>query len=330
MKFGLHKFSFSKKTIFCAILFIIKIVYSTALCQTKNYKYEIGFKSDNDAYLATTQDRYYTNGLFIYLRTALKTPKDTARLLKKILSFSIGQKMYNAHSGQTSNIEKVDRPFAAYLYGSTALQLHYRNEKFLRAELQLGTIGPSALGKEGQELIHNTVGFYRIDGWQYQVNDEFGINLNLDYQRLLYRTKNQRSDFSLPLQLRIGNTFSGINTAILFRTGKLNPFYHSSATESNVSQSAENGLIGDKEFYFFLKPSLDIVFYDASIQGGFFRSDKGPVTYEPIPLIFCQELGASYTKNRWSFNFSLLFKSREVKSKASAHQYGSAGILYRF
>jgi lipid A 3-O-deacylase len=329
LKVQLLKISLLFKFISCILLFST-ICNSSALSQTKNYKYEIGFKSDNDAYLAINQDRYYTNGLFIYLRKALKTPVDTTHLLKRILSFSVGQKMYNAHSGQTSYIEKVDRPFAGYLYAGTALQLLFRNESVLKAELQIGTIGPAALGKEGQELIHKTFGFYNIDGWQYQVNNEVGINLNLDYQHLLYRAKNKKTDFSLPIQVRLGNTYSGLNTALLFRTGKLNPFYHSTATESTVSQSTEKGLLNNKEFYFFLKPSLDIVFYDATIEGGLFRSDKGPVTFDPIPLVFCQELGAVYSNNRWTFNFSLLFKTREIKSNASADQYGSLGIQYRF
>ena len=40
--------------------------------QEKNYNDEFGFRSDNDSYLALGQDRYYTNGLFISFRHALK------------------------------------------------------------------------------------------------------------------------------------------------------------------------------------------------------------------------------------------------------------------
>ena len=52
---------------FALLLFCI-----TAFAQQKTYKSELGFNSENDAYLATGQDRYYTNGLFINFRSVAK------------------------------------------------------------------------------------------------------------------------------------------------------------------------------------------------------------------------------------------------------------------
>lgn len=295
------------------------------------YKNEFGFKTENDAYLAIKQDRYYTNGLFLYFRSALKPSKkqDTSKLIKKIWSISAGQKMYNAQSGYVPNINYIDRPFAGYLYGATSLQWLFKNENIFKAEVQGGILGPSALGEEGQELYHKLFGFYELNGWQHQVKDEIALNLVLNYDRLLYRSASKQIDFSLPVEARIGNTFSGINTGVLFRTGNLNPLYHSSTTHSNVATyKAEN--VAFKELYFFLKPSLDLVLYDATISGGLFREDKGDVTYDTKPVVFSQELGVAYSQKRWTLNFSLIFKSKEVESAAKAHQYGIIDIFYRF
>jgi hypothetical protein len=318
--------------------FIVKLTFVAfvliAVCkssaQSQTYKNQIGFRSDNDAYLGIRLDRYYTNGIDFYFIHALQNQpnNDSSKVFNKIWGANIGQKLFNAHSGKTSVIERVDRPITGYLYGSAYLQILKKNETVYKAELQLGTIGPNALGKQTQEFIHNTLGFYKIDGWQFQLNNAFGVNL--DYQKLIYRTKNKKSDFSLPLKLRFGNTFTGFNTAILFRTGRINTLYNSTATQSNVRNSTITTSVNNNEFYFFLKPSLSIVLYDATIQGGLFIANKGPVFYKPIPLVFTQEVGAVYAHKHYTFNASFIYKSREVNSNATTHRYASVGVGYGF
>lgn len=311
------------------VIFLFATLSSTA--QHQMYKNEFGFKSENDSFLATGQDRYYTNGLFISFRRAVepKIKPDSNYFTKKIWSVSIGQAMYNAQSGSTTDINFVDRPFAAYLYGGFSLQYLDSDENTGKLELQIGTIGPNALGREGQEFIHSTFGFYDIKGWEFQVNNEIGVNLNADLLYLIHRSKNKKIDFSFPVKLNLGNTFTGLSTGVLLRTGSLNPLYHSVANQSNVSSFKEKG-VKAQEFYFFLKPMLNVVVYDATIAGGIFNNDKGPVTFNAKPLILSQELGLAYAKNRWTIDFSLIFRTKETKTMFYAHQYGSFDLYYRF
>jgi lipid A 3-O-deacylase len=318
--------------IFISILFPSLIISSlSAISQTKLYQNELGFKSENDSYLATGQDRYYTNGLFITFKRAAKTKSytDSLKFTKKIWSATIGQYMYNAQSGQINDIKYVDRPFAAYLYGGFALQYLNNKEHVGKFELQVGTIGPNALGLEAQQVIHKTFGFYDIKGWEYQVNNEVGVNFKADLLYLIHRSENKKVDFSFPVEAKLGNTFTSLSTGILFRTGNLNPLYHSVATQSNVSNFKEAG-VNEKEFYFFLKPQLQLVAYDATIAGGLFRSDKGLVTFKTNPLVFSQELGLAYAKKRWTIDFSVIFKTKEESSMVFSHQYGSFDLFYRF
>ena len=49
----------------------------------QSFKNEFGFKTENDAYLATLNDRYYTNGLFIYFRRALNPNNLSENVEKK-------------------------------------------------------------------------------------------------------------------------------------------------------------------------------------------------------------------------------------------------------
>lgn len=295
-----------------------------------SFKNEFGFQSDNDAYLGFGQDRYYTNGLFITFRHAANQSKPGKSVNKKIWEAEFGHKMYNPITGSITNINNVDRPFAAYLYFGGAVNWLFNSEHSLKLSVQAGTIGPAAKGKEVQEGLHKLVGFYPIKGWEYQVNNEAGINTHLAYDHFLHRNKSNNTDFTLSSYINTGNTFAGAGAGIVMRTGTINPLFNSVSTNSRLSNNPTSPGSADKELFLFIKPSVHLVAYDATVRGGMFVKDKGPVTFDTKPVVFSQEVGVNYASNRWTLNFGVTFKSKEVKSPAKAHQYGSVAIFYRF
>ncbi len=314
------------KVFLITLLFVFNAIISNA--QESSYKSEFGFRSENDSYLAQGQDRYYTNGLFLKFRTALdQSALKNPKLNKVIWELEAGQKMYNPQTGSILDPDFIDRPFAAYLYGGGALNFLYNSESNLKLIIQLGTIGPSAKGKEAQELLHSTFGFYKINGWQWQVNNEFGINSTIEFNKLINRLESGKTDFSLNSYLNAGNTFAGIGAGILFRTGAINPLHSSASTQSTISNNSSSKV--EKEFFFYAKPMIHYIAYDATIQGGMFIADKGPAVFDVKPVVFSQQAGVVFSKNRWTVDFSVIFKSREIKSNAKPHQYGSLALFYR-
>lgn len=310
--------------------FSLTLLLSSVKAQTTGYKNEFGFRTDNDAYLAKGQDRYYTNGLFITFRHAANQSRLKSSVNKKIWEIEAGQKMYNPISGQISDIRQVDRPFAGYLYAGASMNWLYSSENNLKLSLQLGTIGPSSLGEDGQVLLHDIVGFYEIEGWESQVRDEFGVNAMAEYNHLIHRSSNQKTDFTLTSNAQLGNTFSGAGIGLLFRAGILNQQFNSASMAGTLSNNSKTEPLHEKEYFFYAKPTLNFVAYDATVEGGLFREDKGPILFDVKPLVFSQQIGGMYSKNRWTIDFSVIFKSHEIKSKAKAHQYGSAALYYRF
>ncbi|WP_026898652.1 lipid A deacylase LpxR family protein [Daejeonella oryzae] len=319
-----------KNSLLVILTFVLSLLTEYAIGQSSTYKSEFGFRSDNDAYLAYGQDRYYTNGLFITFRHATDQRKLNKTVNKLIWEAEAGQKMYNPQSGYIPDVKFVDRPFAAYLYAGGSLNWHYNSENALKVSLQAGTIGPSALGQDAQTLLHDIAGFYTIEGWETQVKDEFGLNAKIQFDKFLHRSKSNTVDFSVNTFANIGNTFSGIGTGILFRAGIINPFYNSAISNSRLSNNSASKVAEEKESFFYAKPVLQYVAYDATTEGGLFTDDKGPITFDVKPLVFSQQLGYMFSKNRFTADFSLIFKSREIKSEAKAHQYGSIALYYKF
>jgi lipid A 3-O-deacylase len=316
------------KILFKALIIVLSI--SSVRAQTPGYKNEFGFRTENDAYLAYGQDRYYTNGLFITFRHAADQTRLTGKVNKRIWEIEAGQKIYNPISGYISDNTKIDRPFAGYLYGGASMNWLYSSENNLKVSLELGTIGPSSLAEDGQVLLHDLVGFYEIKGWDSQIKNEPGINARVEYNHFLHRSSSQKNDFTFTSNARLGNTFSSAGIGLLFRTGFLNQMFNSASTASNLSNNSKTEPLTEKEFFFFAQPSLSYIAYDATVEGGMFRDDKGPVSFDVKPLVFSQQLGFMYSKRRWTADFSVIFKSREIKSSAKPHQFGSAALYYRF
>lgn len=295
----------------------------------QNFKNEFGFKSDNDAYLFYGQDRYYTNGLFINFRHATDQKKLSNSLEKVTYEISAGQKMYNPISGYSPKLATQDRPFAGYLYAGANVNLFYKKESILKFGLELGTVGPDALGEDAQKLLHKIVGFYEIKGWEYQIKNEPTINITTQFTKLLGRSEAYKSDLSLESYVNIGTTFSGAGIGILLRSGDINQLFNSAYTNSQISNNSKTERLVNNEYFFYAKPQLNFIAYDATIQGSMFNKDS-PVTFGTKPLVFAQQLGLNYSTPRFTFDFGLTFKSKEVKSTAKAHQYGSISMYYRF
>jgi lipid A 3-O-deacylase len=314
-----------------AFLFIAAGVFAQ-----KTYTNEIGIQTDNDSYLLQGSDRYYTDGYYMYFRHALST--DSSKTMQnKVLGFEFGQKIFNPQSGSIANAEGVDdpqyvdRPFAAYLYVGSTLNLLYKNESSLKLSAQLGIVGPSALGKQIQDWVHDNFGFYHPSGWEYQIANDPELNLSAEYKRLLARTG--PFDATLDAYGNLGNGFSGAGFGPIFRLGNFNQLFNSVTTQSTVTKNTSIAPLHKNEIFFYYKPMLNYVAYDATIQGSLFRKrspDSEEITLDKEPFIFSNQLGVAFTANRFEFDIAAIFQTKTDKEMQLSEQWGTITGLYRF
>lgn len=307
--------------------FILACTFLPVFSQT--FKNEAGATSDNDVYIAFLKDRYYTNGLLLHFRHALKQRSDSNNTIKKIIEFEIGQKVFSPYSAQAPDPAKHDRPFTGYLYIGSTYNWFYKNETVFKINAQIGTIGPNAFGEEVQTSYHKMLGIYEVKGWDYQLKNEAGLNLIAEYNQLAYRSNTKKLDITGSSSVLLGNTFSGANIGMLFRLGKINPLYESLSFNSLISNNNSSKKTKN-ELFLFTKPQLNFVAYDATIEGGLFRKDKGPITFDSKSLVYSQQVGLSFSSGRWSASYIATFKGKEVESSADPYRYASLVLLHRF
>jgi lipid A 3-O-deacylase len=318
-----------RSILFSSLLFL----FGTTGVFAQSHSTEFGAQTDNDSYLLKGSDRYYTDGTFLYYRHALKIKGgDSTLLANKVLGFETGQKIFNPQSGFVPGPEYVDRPFAAYLYIGGTLNLLYKNESNLKLGAQLGVVGPAALGEQVQSFVHRTFGFYPVGGWQYQIRNDVEINLSAEYNKLIARAPG--IDVSLASYANLGNGFTGAGAGPLVRIGLFNQLFHSVSTQSTAIRNESITPLHEQEIFFYYKPQVNYVAYDATIQGGLFDNHNDPNSLEIIqnkePFIFSQQFGIAFTTKRFVVDAAAIYHTKDVKEMVHKHQWGSITALYRF
>lgn len=315
-------------------LFVVAACFlCNAVAFAQNHVNEVGFQSDNDSFLAQGSDRYYTNGFFLFYRHATDAKKISTDVANSVFGLELGQKIYNAQSGNLPDASYLDRPFAGYLYLGVSGNVLYKNETAVKLTANVGIVGPAAGGYPIQKFIHNTFGFYELNSWQYQVRNAAIVNFNLDVNKLI--TRGSFVDLTFTGYLNVGTGFNGAGIGPMVRLGNFNQLFQSVSTQSTASQNTNPGLLHNTEFFFYYKPQINAVLYDATAQGNIFRKHPEPGTQEFVGDInhayFGNHFGLSYASSRFVVDLSAVVNTREVKQMVkSTHQWGSVTVLYRF
>jgi len=145
---------------------------------------------ENDVLAGT--DRYYTNGIkfgggmradplieFLFQAPAqevLRRIDSTPRVVH--MGLFIGQQLYTPRHITVARPQPLDRPWAAWTYVGGVAQSVAAN-RLRTVELNLGVVGPAALGEPVQTGWHRLIGADRPRGWDNQLRNEPGVLLSV-------------------------------------------------------------------------------------------------------------------------------------------------------
>ncbi|MBZ9728739.1 lipid A deacylase LpxR family protein [Salegentibacter sp. JZCK2] len=278
---------------------------------------------DNDFFTAT--DRNYTQGYNLeFVHPALqKNPMNHLFLKPKNTENKYGLSI--EHLGFTPRnygsveIQDGDRPFAsAIMLKSFSIKTNSLKKYRLNSSVSLGIIGPAAFGKEMQVGIHEATGNTIPLGWRNQIRNDIIINYELGYEKLL---------------LRSGNLFS-LNSTANLKLGTLN-------TKASLGLNLAIGLINspfeisDKKdafkLYFYSQPLINVIGYDASLQGGVFNnSSPYTISSGEIERFTAQNnFGLVLQTSSLYFEYSRSLITREFSTGDSA-RWGGIRIGFKF
>ena len=307
---------------------------------TPNKNHAINIVSENDAYFEPfiRSDEYYTAGHFVsYL-----SPEFADSWINKIAGFahlydkhftrffvSINQQIYTPENkyiyDDGTTPLKNDILFGAGLYANLSFVSRTRDfmEQF---SLDIGVVGPLALGKEVQNGLHKITNKDIARGWDY-----FGLKnealINLHYG-LIWRWVFIEDFFDvLPhFQISLGNAYTAANAGARFRVGYgiRNDFGFQKLKSRFAQNIADDGL----KIYAVFGINGSVVGRDMFIQGNSFGGAKSGVKLNHF--LYEIEFGAMIGWKYLSFGYIYTAESKRFKEQKWQHEYGSIRLEIMF
>lgn len=279
---------------------------------------------DNDFFALS--DEYYTQGINVEFVAPAMARFPLAKLLFQNDHLPARTGIAIEHQGFTpSNIVKDeilehDRPYSSSLMLKTfSIVSNPHTNHRLATQLSLGVVGPWAMGKEIQIALHERINPDKVPkGWKNQVRNDLILNYQIEYEHGLLVKRNFL--ISAKGGARAGTYNTRLSSSFTFMGGYFdNPFQFPNSQ--------------DKKFqvYLYAEPHLNLVVFDASLQGGVFN-DHSPYTLdrdEISRLVFQQHAGLVIKLRSLTLEYSQTLITREFKS-GTAHSWGSIRAAWSF
>lgn len=295
-------------------------------------------------------DRHYTNGVrigwvsdaedgsdFPIIREALQMLYPLASVRTGRLGLELGHNMYTPADTEARALLTDDRPYAGWLYGSASLYaetakgfFELYDETLDSVALELGVVGPSALGKQVQNEYHKLIGVDTSKGWSNQLKDEPGINLigERKYRRPPVRFGEFEMDVIPHVGASLGNVYTHINGGATIRFGQqLDIDYGPPLIRPSLSGF---GAIRDVEgiaWYGFAGVDGRWVLQNIFLDGNTFR-DSHSVDKEPLVGDFVAGVAVVYGNARVAFTH--VMRTREFSGQDEADRFGAISVSLKF
>ena len=255
------------------------------------------------------------------------------------LTFSFSQAIFTPSNRKWTTLKPDDRPYAAVLLAGIGYNAR-QGDRLQASLLQVGIVGPSARGRQSQDLIHKLTGDDPFLGWDNQLRDEGVFRLLHErLQRHQPRTAaptdgSWRWDAVSHWGASVGNLLTHANLGGELRWGPTLPDDFGSspmrpAGERTIGRRSAGrsayapGLAG----HAFLALEARWVLWDMSLDGNAFK-DSHHVDREP--LVADMGFGVALTRGPWKFVIARFHRSREFSGQKDLPVFGSVSISRSF
>ena len=185
----------------------------------------------------------------------------------------------------------------------------------LSTAFSVGVMGPAAQGYEIQYNIHKWLKNPLPHGWEYQIKNDIILNYQVGFEKQLLSAG---KSFLLNgiAEGRIGTLNNKVNGGINFMAGRFNKRFETAAA---IKRKAE--------YYFYSQGRMNIIGYDASLQGGLFNR-KSPYTIPSADISrisFQADAGVIINFKTFYLSYTQSFLTKEFVT-GTYHRWGGMSM----
>lgn len=303
--------------------------------------------AENDSFTGT--DQHYTNGTKFSWLTAdvvdwgqtgwRKAFVESLPFInrpegQKDIGFALGQSIYTPRDIAARNPEVTDRPYAGWSYLEFAFVSKTPTESDTMA-LQFGIVGPHSLAEDCQRIVHRWIGSATPMGWDYQLRDELGVNVDYEHRWRLYaRTLLQTFGVDLVphLGVSLGNVQTYANAGGTLRLGLNLPsdfgvqLARSGSVGGGPTDDLDPRVALDRNFSVFVLGAADgrAVARDIFLDGNTFRASR---SVDKKPFVADLSTGVGLIAGRWQLTYTQVWRTQEFKTESGRfNNFGSVTL----
>jgi lipid A 3-O-deacylase len=310
----------------------------------------VNLRVDND--LFGGQDQGYSNGVQLTLvspnlrnytndpciprlaqwvnRQLGKLQSDAFEQQNMIATFA--QRIYTPTDFTRSDLIEDDRPYAAVLLLGVGYNAR-QGDQLRTTQLQVGMVGPAALGRQAQNGVHGLIGEEKFRGWDHQLHNEPVFRIVHERMRR-YSTEVARGwgwDTIAHYGGSFGNLATYLNAGGEFRVGFNLPDDFGSTpmrpAGENTAPTREPRSQYVPGAHLFMTFDTRWVFRDITLDGNTFGDSH---SVDKRNVVANAGYGVAVMRHRWKFAFARYHGTREFDGQRETPVFGSFTISRAF
>lgn len=307
--------------------------------------YSVQWENDR---IANT-DRHYTNGFRLSWVSEEKSadPEWARELLDRIYPFAplksgrvgaaFGQSIYTPENTSTTALVRNDRPYAGWLYGGISVHAETSKNPDRRSldtldtvELDIGIVGPYALGRQVQNGVHELINVAKSNGWGNQLDNEPGLMLigERRWRTPPLRLAGLEVDAIPHIGGSLGNVMTFAGAGGMVRLGQaLDIDFGPPLIRPSLSGLAAVKNKTDFAWYLFAGAQGRAVVRDIFLDGNTFSSSH---SVDKKTFVADFQAGAAVVYEGIRLAVTQVYRTREFDGQPQADRFGAVSLSIRF
>ena len=296
---------------------------------------------ENDLFSRDNADKHYSNGFRVgWLSPDSGGPQGLWELgeyiplidtsARRRIGFALGHNLYTPENKIRTDRILNDRPYGAFLYAGLAFQSQ-SDRRLDTVELDIGVVGPAALGEPIQNNVHRLIGSDEAHGWDNQLQNEPGIALVFERKwRYLAETSGGYGLDLIPhVAGSIGNVFTYGGAGLTFRLGEdLSVDFGPPRIRPALPGSASFDKPLDRlAWYLFVGGEARGVVRDIFLDGNTLGSEQ---SISKKPFVFEAQAGLAVVIRQTRISYTQIWRSEEFSGQRKGDYFGSISISTKF